>query len=220
LGTVNGFHEFDAFIHPKHDPPWWGACSLSGYGVQPETFDTAFAYVGADRMRAWWDVVTKIYPQWYDPKKPYPAGTIYGGNSCYVTIPFIFLNLYLGTEDAKLIAWSKDSEGNWAGNFQAPNVFAEILSRHCPIQIAEWGRCTFDQARYQPDANRAEVVFANAAQTGQNVVFACEIVPEQILLDGQPCEAQKSTDRWGKRLIAVTLAPGRHELAFTFPNAR
>ncbi len=209
IGTVNGFHEYNAWIHPKHSDPWWGVCSLSGFGVEPECFDAMTVYIPKSRLAKWWQMVRSIYPEWYKRDKPYPAGTIYGGNSNYITTPALYLEFRLGTNSTQLMSWAKKA-GLSDGSFANHVVFAEIASRECPIQVIEWGQCTFDQAKYDPKKNSAEAIFTNNTSATQQVVLACQKIPSEILLDGKPLKFTKTIDQWGRTLVQFALPPGNH----------
>jgi hypothetical protein len=214
IGTINGFHEFNAWIHPKHSDPWWGMCSLSGFGVEPECFDAMMLYLPKSRIVKWWQMVTKIYPEWYKVDKPYKPGTIYGGNTNYITTPALYLEFRLGANNTQLMSWAKRA-GLSDGCFANHNVFAEIASRECPIQIIDWGQCTFDHAKYDPAKKLAVVTFTNTTSIPQTITLAGAAVPNQILLNTKPVEFSKSVDHWGKPLIKFSLPPGTHPLSLT-----
>jgi len=214
-GTVNGFHEFNAFIHPKHSDPWWGVCSLSGFGVEAECFDAILFYIGRERMKTWWDMVTSIYPEWFNGSKAYPPNTLYGGNSNYVTTPGIYLEFRLGADDVKLMSLIKKA-GFRDGFYQNPNAFGEILSRDCPVQFADWGQCTFDPARYDAKAGRAEATIVNNASTNQDVVLTFTRLPENVLLDGKAISLNTKLDRWKTQLGTIAVGPGTHRLEMVF----
>lgn len=214
-GTANGFHETNAWIHPAHSDPWWGVCSLSGFGVEPENFDAMFAYLKPAYLQTWWKMVTSMYPEWYDGKKPYPEGTIYGGNSSYVTAPGVYMEYRLGAKDEALERYIQ-AAGLADGKEQNVIVYGEIANRECPVQIAAWARCTYQQAKYAPATRTASVTFTNPTKEAQTVTFRCEAYPAGVRQDGKAVQPTKSTDTWKQKLMTLPIPPGKHTVEILF----
>ncbi len=219
IGTINGFHEHDCFIHPKHlKVSWWGTCSL-GYGINPECFDAMFSYISRPMLMKWWEMVNTIYPTWYDGTfwLP-PTGPAYNGNSGFVVLDIIYLQFRFGISDKQLFSWLVNHEKtrHTDGYFQLPIVLGEILSRDCPVQVADWGRCTFDQAKYDPKKKIAEAVFTNNTSTAQQIVLTGRKIPNKILLGSNPVNFTKSIDRWNRTLVQFELPAGNHAIAILF----
>ncbi|MBN1553548.1 MAG: hypothetical protein JXA11_02300 [Phycisphaerae bacterium] len=215
-GTVNGFHETNAWIHPAHSDPWWGVCSLSGFGVEPENFDTMFAYLKPAYLQKWWAMVTSMYPEWYDKDKPYPAGTLYGGNSSYVTAPGVYMEYRLGANDETLEQYIHKA-GLGDGKEQNVIVYGEIANRECPVQIGSWGRCTHEKATFDPATRIARVTFINPTKNPQPVTFRCEVYPADVQLGDQPAQPTKNTDVWNQKLLHLNIPPGKHVVQLRLP---
>ncbi|MBN1553545.1 MAG: hypothetical protein JXA11_02285 [Phycisphaerae bacterium] len=215
-GTVNGFQETSTWIHPANCPPWWGVCSLSGFGAELENFDAMLLYVKPERIKKWWEMVTSIYPDWYDRKKKYPAGTIYGGNSNFITHPAIYLEFRLGANDAQLEKYI-EAAGFSDGKEQNVNVYGEIANRACPVQIASWGRCTHEKAKFDPKTRTARVTFLNPTKTPQPVTFRCEVYPTDVQLGDKSVQPTTSTDVWKLKLLHLNIPPGKHVVQLHLP---
>jgi hypothetical protein len=112
------------------------------------------------------------------------------------------------------MSWAKKA-GLSDGCFSNHVVFAEIASRECPIQVIEWGRCTFDQAKYDTTKKTAEAVFSNTTPTAQRVIVTGPKIPTKILLGEKPLKFTRSVDQWGKSLISFDMPPGTHSLVIT-----
>lgn len=226
IGTINGFHEYDAFIHPRHSDPWWGVCSLSGFGVEPECFDAMLAYLGSSPIREWWKMVTAIYPRWFDSSFKCRDGAMYGGICNYITTPGIYLEFRLGTDDDRLTQMIRKAEFR-DGFYQNPNVYGEICSRPCPVQFVDWGRCTIDTAKYDVKTATAQASIANPTSMPQPIVLTTRQKIAAVTLDGQTITPTMRTDRWGTLLVEVACPPGSHVLRVhydvsptTAPSAR
>jgi hypothetical protein len=219
IATVNGFHEHDCFLHPKHEKvSWWGTCSL-GYGINPECFDAMFSYIRRPALMAWWEMVNTIYPKWYDGNLWLPrTGPAYDGNSGFVVLDIIYLQFRFGVSDKQLFSWLVNHEKtrHTEGYFQLPIVLGEILSRDCPVQVADWGQCTFDQAKYDPYKKIAEAVFTNNNSTAQPIILIGQKVPAKLLLGGKPLNFTKSIDRWNRTLVQFDLPAGNHTITLSF----
>lgn len=219
-GTINGFHERDCWIHPVHVGPWWGVCSLSGHGVEPECFDAAFAYVGDQPIREWWRMVESIYPNWFDGSHRYNTDVIYNGNSGHITMPALYLQLRMGVETPQLLEWLARGKGNHEGYWQAPIVLAAIASRDCPLEVTDWGRLIPRDAAWDGEKKRATLAFHNPDLVPETVTLMVRRQPAKILMDSKPVESRTSTDRWGTPLLSVNVSSGDHALEFLFDEAK
>ncbi len=219
-GIVNGFHEHDCFIHSSHEKvPWWGACSL-GYGINPECFDATFSYIGRSAMMKWWETTSRIFPKWYDGNiwvNVRPAGWA-NGNNGFVTLNMIYLQFRFGVPDKQITSWLVDHEKtkHTDGYWQLPVVLAEITSRDCPAQVADWGRCIIGKSEYDPAKKHARVELENTTGKNQEIFVAVKSLPSKMFLDQQSLAFRTEKDRWNVSLIRFDLAPGKHVVEFTF----
>ncbi len=211
IGSVNGFHEFNAWIHPKKAEPWWGACSLSGFGVQPEVFDAIPLYIGKQRLNAWFKMVKTIYPEWYDGEKVFSSGMIYNGNSGYVTLPFMYLDLCLGEKPDKLKYYLSKAGRNTEGYWHASNVVAEIASASCPVMFTAWPGCIMTGATYDAEKKIVEAKFDNLSNQPAEIIFNCETNKYQVSVNGTAVVPEIIVGKWGNSQ-KTTVAPGKNNI--------
>ena len=145
-------------------------------------------------------------------------GPAYDGNSGFVVLDIIYLQFRFGVPDQQLFAWLVNHEKtrHTEGYFQLPIVLGEILSRDCPVQVADWGRAAIESAEYDPVKKQARVRLENPTAADQEIIFMCRCAPVKMSVDQKTITPKITKDRWGTGLLRLDLAPGKHLIVFSF----
>jgi hypothetical protein len=98
------------------------------------------------------------------------------------------------------------------GFYQNPNVYGEICSRPCPVQLADWGRCRIGSANYDAKTAIADATVTNATHDPQTITLTTLRNVASMTLNGQAIAPTVRTNRWGMRLIELSCPPGTHQL--------
>jgi hypothetical protein len=177
---------------------WWHTGCIGPQSAQPEVLDLLMRRCRQD-LTEWEQAFQRACPD----------DLLVGHDEIRVP-PHILLRAYLG---GPLRQSAEEVAKSWRNTYllRDAHVAASLLAWDCPVRLVDWSPAYVESARWDAEAQAARITL-DAGPSRARVRWCGRGKPARVRVDGQTARPVPAGQEEEWSLLALEVAPGRHEL--------